>query len=515
MPLLANLREKAEARPPVEPAQPMSGPVSDMGYKKLETSSELSAVTPFAFTNDSRHDYGRNYSERIPYIQALRGLIAFEVCLWGFFRLLAPGTPCSLSHVARCDLSTPLTHPLTLCLAAIASDTDEFNVRPAPFLEHSPQWQSTVRKVFQPLLWDGSLQATFFFLIAARVGVFTFIERRNNTSIAGAAFRRPIRIFFPLAIALAFVTIMASQNAFGAAEPFANALDNTFVAPAAKWKSVLNYLDSLTAYVFDNSNAINSVPMDFFPPRGVLWTVTRNFIQSYTLYAFAILLPYVRGTPKFVFGAILWLWSWWLGNFAYYSLTGLFIAEGVVVYDLGSLGTKKLFKAIPAWTIPAFMLCIGVMLKYIFGDAFPDHRNEWVAHDNSQTGLLWTDFDPSATGYPRVDDWLVAANAMILIEMFPAARALFAANPVLLFLGRISYSLFLVEGAIFQSLGPLIWQHMVVAGHNTGSAAIVAAQFFACVPLALLVATIFHLLVEMPTDVFSRKAYIWLTADDE
>lgn len=306
---------------------------------------------------------------------------------------------------------------------------------------------------------------------------------------------------------------MSSQDAFNAANIFASTTDNTFAAPAPKWTSVLNFLDSFTAYVFDNSNQKNTVPMDFFPPKTVLWTITRIFIQSFTVYTFAVLLPYVKGYPKFVFGAILWLWSWWLGNFAYYSLTGLLLAESVIVYDLPSYANKKFFSIIPAWTIPTFWLCIGIFLKYLFGDGFPQNRNEWLVHDDSQTGLPWYDFDPSTEGYPRVDNWLVAANAMVLLEMFSSLRAVFSLNPVLRFLGRISYSLFLVEGAIFQSLGPIIWEHMSVRGHQDGSAAIIAAQFFACVPLAIVIGTIFHFVVEVPSVWFARKLWAWLIAE--
>lgn len=81
----------ATAAQPADDKQALAGPTSEHGYKKLETTAELKAVTPFAFSADDSNDMGRPWGSRVAYLESLRGLIAFEVSLWAFFRILAPG----------------------------------------------------------------------------------------------------------------------------------------------------------------------------------------------------------------------------------------------------------------------------------------------------------------------------------------------------------------------------------------------------------------------------------------
>ena len=131
------------------------------GYRKLMTTEELLGTTfKCPFKDEDNCDLGRTRAQRVGYLEGLRGLLAFQVMLWSFFRIFAP---------------------------AIATDTDIDGTRPAAFVASSPEWHSTLRKVASPLLWDGSLQGTIFMILSARVvalSEYIRLHRCSNRAIA-------------------------------------------------------------------------------------------------------------------------------------------------------------------------------------------------------------------------------------------------------------------------------------------------------------------------------------------
>lgn len=61
-------------------------------------------------------------------------------------------------------------------------------------------------------------------------------------TLGGAAFRRPLRLLPPIAVALALVAILSVAGAFDQAATFATQTSNSFAQPPTKWHSVLQYI---------------------------------------------------------------------------------------------------------------------------------------------------------------------------------------------------------------------------------------------------------------------------------
>jgi hypothetical protein len=61
-----------------------------------------------------------------------------------------------------------------------------------------------------------------------------------------------------------------------------------------------------------------------------------------------------------------------------------------------------------------------------------------------------------------------------------------------------------------MSLGSFLWQHFTSQGYASHGAALLAILFFACTPVALAGAAVFHFLVEGPTLLLARKGFAWL-----
>ncbi|KAK0552266.1 hypothetical protein OC846_002963 [Tilletia horrida] len=460
---------------------------STHGFKKLQ-GKDIWAITPKAFTDDDSNDYGRPRSQRIGYLEGLRGLLALEVLLFSFFRLLAP---------------------------AIQTDTDRDGTRPAPFVLNAPEWQNTLRKALSPLFWDGTLQASFFMLLNGRVVVETFLERRTATSVAGLAFRRPIRFFFPLAVSLAITTAVNALGGFKQAGYFAAVENNEYATPPQMWTSTIEYFNSLSGFFFATEDSYLDRGVQFVPPFPVMWFVPRVFMQSFTCYTFSYMMPFILTKHKFWSLGLFALATWWLGLWAWYSLTGLVLAELVIAYDLPGIAAQGIPIPVPAfitkskrvrmasWLPPFVMMATGIALKYLWV-FFPARRNdELIAHFGKNDGGLNYGFPVDTTAYPRVDDWLVAAGAMFLMEMFHVVRVAFD-NPILKALARISFR------TIFLSLGTWLHQHLRHTQGWQSEAALLGVEFAACIPLALGSATVFHFVVEEPTIWFSRWLFKWL-----
>ena len=253
-----------------------------------------------------------------------------------------------------------------------------------------------------------------------------FLERRNSISLAGAVFRRSIRLAIPVAFTLAIVLVLNVTSSFSNASTLAASLSNPIAQPPAPWSSTLQYIDALTTYLFDNSGTLISTPVEFIPLPGIVAFLTRCFIQSFSVYTFAVLLPYTRTNYKFGIGAILTVWAWWIDSWAWYSLTGLLIAEAVVVYDFSALASAPIFskwKRIQVWMPFALSLALGVTLKYLWATAFPSRRvDELVAHVNITTGYILTDPQQFQVLRPRLDDYFVATGILGLIELSTNVR---------------------------------------------------------------------------------------------
>ncbi|KAE8212824.1 hypothetical protein CF327_g3574 [Tilletia walkeri] len=474
----------------VSRAEPATG---THGFRKLH-GKDIWAVTPKSFTDDDSNDYGRKRSQRIGYLEGLRGLLAIEVMLWSFFRILAP---------------------------AIQTDTDIGGQRPAQFVLNAPEWQNSLRKALSPLFWDGTLQASFFMMLNGRVIVETFLERRNATSLAGSAFRRPLRFFFPLAIALAITSAVNRLGGFKQANYFVALTNNNYAAPAPIWGNTLEYFNALTGFFFATEDSFLDRGVQFVPPAPMMWFVPRVFMQSFTCYTFSYMMPFILTKHKFWSMSIFGLATWWLGLWGWYSLTGLILAELVVAYDLPGIAKGGIPIGVPAfisktkrvhlasWLPPLVLLVLGITLKYLWV-FLPEHRyDELIWHFNKNTGGLNHDFPVFNIAYPRLDDWFLCTGALFLIEMFHGVRVVFD-NVLLKAFARISFPLFLLSGTVFLSLGTFLHQHLFHAMNWTNEAALLGVEFAACVPLAIAVATAFHIIVEEPTIVFSKWLFKWL-----
>lgn len=190
------------------------------GYLVLQ-GKELYKITPYATIDDAQNDLGRPFKNRVPYLERIRGVLGLQTLLWIFFRFFAP---------------------------ANVTDTDVDGLRPAVFVQKSPEWMTILRKVLSPLLFDGSLQMAGFIILMGRASLQTFVERRAPRSLAGDCILRPVRLLFPIALSFALSIVLAATSGYNHAPWLAERLNNQALTPPEPWSSTVLYFNSLVTF---------------------------------------------------------------------------------------------------------------------------------------------------------------------------------------------------------------------------------------------------------------------------
>jgi peptidoglycan/LPS O-acetylase OafA/YrhL len=461
--------------------------VSDQrGYRILQGMDRY-GPTPEAFTKDESNDEGRTRDRRIKYIEGIRGIVGVQTLLWIFFRIFAP---------------------------AIVVNRDLDGVYPATFVNDSPQWMNLIRKILSPCLFDGDLQMTMFLILTGRVVLLTFLERREPLSLAGPCFRRPFRLIFPIAITLGIVTALSITNGFKYANFMSEQLHNQAAQAPKKFNSALEFINSLFTFFMAPTTEKDARAVAFIPPSGISWYLEVAFQQVYVLTVYAWVLPFVTLKYK-VTGVVAFVaLTAWVGRWSWYTLTGLGIAEFAVVYKqmlmpsnpaarrLSVAGLRQNSKVV--WIAPIIFVFLGIFFKYLWADVLPqDALKEIKAHASQDNAGLNYDTNPVTKAYPRYDNWLLCTGLLLLVELSPLAQRVLSWKP-LVYLGRLSFSIALLSGTIMLSLGSLVYYHLVSSMHMVNQAAILAILFAIFVPMSLVSAHIFSILVDDSSLFFSR-----------
>jgi len=343
-----------------------------------------------------------------------------------------------------------------------------------------------------------------------------YIERRAAVPLAGAAFRRPFRLLGPAIFGLTFASILSVTGAFAPGTRMAQTLQSNLASPRPVWISALEYFNSLVAYFFAQFNfSYYDRAFAFIQPAGIVWILPIVFQQTYTCITLAYILPYTRLQAKVIGYVGFGLLCYWVGSWAWYSITGLLICEFSVVYSQVTPSSfpirwgRRTLCRVPLWVPFVTISLVGVLQKYLWMSlpTFRDH--EYVAHTDILTGGLVRDLNSGITPFPRIDDWMVVTGLLLTVEVLPTLQAMLD-NAVLKHIGRLSYSIMLTSGSIYVSLGAYIYNQMVQQHNITDQATLLAIVFFSCVPIAILVAEGVHWSVDMGTIIASQWFFGWM-----
>lgn len=436
--------------------------------RRQKLANFFGGVAGYRHSSQPRHNVG--------YLEGLKGLIAFEAFLWVFMRCIVPG-------------------------ATFESLTE--NATP-------PRYQSVLREVFSPLFWDGNLQASFFVILSARIVCIRFLENRTAEAMAGTLFRRGLRLWFPVAVSLGISNAVNHAGGYDAvryqAEIFANHLPEVpYKLPTAL--SYFNAVFNLFWYISGTQAGVRAFP------TGMLWIVPIVYQESFTVYALMLLLPYMTRGWRF-WGLICFIVvSWWVDSWAWYGATGLLFGE--LVLDLNFIEAAKSGMPLPKtrkrlsyYWLAGIFTTIGVVLKYVYEDAAPNHINdELIVHTPIYGGGLNRDYDINQP-QQRVSSYFLVIGVLMFLEMNVILQKIFD-NPVFRYLGRISFGWFLTQSIVIYTVGiqlNLRLQYVDGWGQATAQLAVFAAMLVT----TLVCGDVFTRLVDNPSKWLADWMFDWI-----
>ena len=379
--------------------------------KHMETFSGEDSST----SHQSRRRLG-NLSEMLSpvtdqrYLLGLRGFLIIQTVLWVFLQTFVP--------------------------AAVKGSENT----------HGPAYQLGFRKSLSVLFWNEELLYSFFILLSARSICIPFLKSSTKGSVASSCFRRSIRIFFPVAVALAIVKLTFDNVGTSYIDDFKRLTGNVSIQTPYKMPNPLVYMNSVFNLFWTTFDFATQAGNTAFPSQ-TMWVLNVIYMQSYTVYMAMIIIPYTRAAWRIEAWIVFIVTAWWVQSWAWYTVTGIFFADAVMNMNFmeGSKRGMPIWKTnirVPTWLIWPALLAGGLTMQFAWVTWRPEAVNiELKGH----TGLYYTaglnhEYDliqPQA----RDDNYLIILGFFLMMETTEVVQKILA-NPVFMYLGARSLSMF-------------------------------------------------------------------------
>ncbi|BFH17860.1 acyltransferase [Paenibacillus dendritiformis] len=273
------------------------------------------------------------------------------------------------------------------------------------------------------LLFNGNFSVCLFFVLSGYVLSYRYFQTKDRLHVYSSAARRYFRLAVPawLSVVLAYVAILAGFGFYDDIQGITlSSMPDPFAADTGVWAMMK---ESLFHTFFTYGSQYNPV----------LWTMTYELFGSFLIFAFLLLLG-KRKLRFAVYALLIWLWmdSYYLG-----------FVLGMLLSDLKHSGRNWLAALNRPWINAVFVL-VGIYLG-----SFP----YWAPQGTIYSILVW-----EAPGFSFFEFYHVIGSFLILAALLNSSRmqTLFNRKPFA-YLGKISFSLYLVHFTIICSLGSYIF----------------------------------------------------------
>lgn len=411
-------------------------PRGDANAGRKELPSWLSSVLPQSFAQRRQQQPPSTplqpYDKDQEYLTGVRGILVPMAFLWTFLHVFAPA-------------------------AVKGSANDE-----------GPGYQLALRKSLSVLFWNDTLIYGSIIFLSARTICLPFLLEPSKTVLASTVFRRGIRLWFPVAAALIVIYIVFSQAVVSKVADFATLSGNEsletslYIIPS----SLANF--NAIFMTFWISHTFQAQAANYAFPSQMLWVVSAVFQQSYTVYMAMVIIPYTRARWR-VLGAFAFiLTAWWVYSWAWYSISGLLVADAVMNMSLRPGGSGSYFTIwkvrLPFWTLGAVFMAAGFIMQFVWTAARPDLQNAELFYHTGiyNTGGLNTAVDVNAAQI-RADCFLIVIGFSLILETSSKLQSIFSSK-FLVLLGKRSLSklhittenhtLFLTSSQVTSSCSP-------------------------------------------------------------
>jgi hypothetical protein len=410
--------------------------------------------------------------------------------------------------------------------------------------EDGPAYQLALRKSLSVLFWNDTLIYGSIIFLSARTICLPFLLDSSKTVLASTVFRRGIRLWFPVAASMIVVYFVFSQAMATNLLEFASMTGNKsldtdiYILPS----SLANF--NAIFMTFWISHNFQAQAASFAFPSQMLWVISAVFQQSYTVYMAMVIIPYTRPRWRIMGAAAFILTAWWVYSWAWYSISGLLVADAVMNMGLrpgGSGSYLAISKVrIPLWVIGGLLMSAGFIMQFVWTAARPDLQNAELLYHTGiyNTGGLNTSVDVTAAQI-RADCYLIVLGFFLILETSSIVQSIFR-NKFLVLLGRRSLSTsrpthtpqqhrpkrtkssqqmlthatgyLLIQSTIIYTLGVKIATNMTSDERTHRYPAAAGVSFVATLLVTIISAEILYWLVEIPSKCFGKWLWDWIRA---
>lgn len=330
-------------------------------------------------------------TEKINYLDGLRGVAAINVMIMHFFIILVPAMiysdrmPSHLGHLEQIFSSTPLG-----------------------------------------LIGAGNFSVCIFFVLSGYVLTQKYFRTRDKKIIISGAVRRYIRLFVPVLAATILSFLLASTGVFHYyIETVMISGNNNY---ANYWTFTPDIVDAVRQAVWGSFFTGN----DTYNP--VLWTMTIEFYGSMLVFAMALLFGVQRARWTFYLAAAVFFFN----SYYFAFIIGMGLADIFNSKSADTFNSKtSVFKTNNKIILSA------ILFSGLFLGSYP----VGTVKNDSLYGFL----NNGLFEIPKLTYHILGAGMIMYVLLNSGWLQKVFSSPVPVFLGKISYSLYLIHFLIISS----------------------------------------------------------------
>ncbi|AKB33494.1 acyltransferase, putative [Methanosarcina siciliae HI350] len=322
------------------------------------------------------------------------------------------------------------------------------------------------------LIGAGNFSVCIFFTLSGYVLTQKYFKTKDNGVIISSAVRRYLRLFVPVFAAVMFSYLLASAGLYR------SYLETMAVSAGSNYRGYWDFTPGIV-------DAVKEAVWDSFfvggktPYNPVLWTMNIEFFGSMLVFAMALL-----------FGSLRNRWTFYLAS------TVLFLNSYYLAFIIGMAFADTSSSKMPVFKTDNNILLSIILVSGLFLGSYP--------LSPVTTGSLYAFLNTGFFKTPEAAYHIIGAGMIMYVLLNSRGLQAVFSSPLPLFLGKISYSLYLVHFLVISSFTCALFLAMYPV-LSYGAAFLISCflSVFLIVPLSYL----FYKYVDMAGMELSRAFY--------